>query len=140
MPTPFTPGQLDSLSLDIDIQLRELQSSDFPYGDFKSDEEPEDLPERAPEQWQVIAKVSKEDPQAFWQRFKQAAYSDLCEEGGVLNKQWLTYRDLSSRAVLESFGAILAAMGFAGNALEILAVALAVIVMHLGCTAICMEA
>ncbi len=137
MSTPFTPEQLEALSLNIDEQLGELRNSPSLYSETKADKEPEELPERTPKQWQVIAKVTKEDPQSFWQRFKLAAHNDLCMEGGVLYTQWQRYRDLSSRSVLESFGAILMAMGFSGNALQILAVALCVIILHIGLQAVC---
>jgi hypothetical protein len=139
MPSPFTPDQLASLSLQIDQQLEVLRDTSN-TGDFKDDEPvSEDITDRLPAQWQAIAAVTTEEPHSFWRRFKQAAHSDLCEEGGVLNQQWRIYRDLSSKAVLESFGTILAAMGFAGNALQVLAVATGVIVLHIGCTAICEE-
>ncbi|WP_339137667.1 MAG: hypothetical protein WGN25_06135 [Candidatus Electrothrix sp. GW3-4] len=139
MPTPFSPDQLEALCLDMDEQLKELRNSPSFLSESKAAQQPEQLPERTPKQWQIIAVVTREDPQSFWQRFKQAAHSDLCEEGGVLHAQWRRYRNLSSKAVLESFGALLVAMGFSGNALQVLAVALGVIVMHLGCTAICKE-
>jgi hypothetical protein len=137
MSTPFTPDQLEALSLDIDEQLNELRSTASSSGDSKAVKEPEELPERIPKQWQIIAVVTKEDPQTFWQRFKQAAHKDLCEEGGVLHTQWQKWGDLSNEAVLKSFGALLVGMGFSGNVLQVLVVAVAVIVMHLGCTAVC---
>ena len=140
MSAPFTPDQLEALCLDIDEQLDELRNNPFPDSGTKTAKEPEDLPERTPKQWQAVAQVTKEDPQSFWQRFKLAAHKDLCEEDGVLHKQWKKWGDLSNKEVLKSFGALLVGMGFSGNALQILAVALAVIVMHLGCTAICDEA
>lgn len=139
MPSPFTPDQLTSLSLQIDQQLAELR--DEPPALTRTDGKlvKQDNPEHLPVQWQAIGAVTKEDPRSFWLRFRQAAQHDLCEEGGVLNTQWQKWRDLSSRSVLESFSAILAAMGFSGNALQVLAVALAVVVLHLGCSAICEE-
>ncbi len=106
----------------------------------KAAQEPEELPERTPKQWQVIAKVTKEDPQSFWQRFKLAAHSDLCVEGGVLYAQWQKWGDLSNKEVVRTLGAVLAAMGFTGNALQMLAVALGVIIMHVGLKAVCAEA
>lgn len=140
MSTPFTPEQLEALSLDIDEQLAELRSNPLPYSEAKAGKEPEELPERTPRQWQVIAKVTKEEPRSFWQKFKQAARRDLCVEGGVLHTQWRRYRNLSSKSVLESFGAVLVAMGYSGNALQVLVVAVGVIVLHIGCTVICEEA
>lgn len=139
MSSPFTPDQLASLSLQIDQQLRELHDAP-PCAEVKSGEpDKQDNLERLPAQWQAISTITKEEPRSFWRRFKQAAHSDLCEDGGVLYAQWQRYRDLSSKSVLESFGAVLMAMGFSGNALQILAVALGVIALHVGCKAICEE-
>ncbi|WP_417910406.1 hypothetical protein [Candidatus Electronema sp. PJ] len=139
MPSPFTPDQLTSLSLQIDQQLTQLQDESALSPLKDGDLVPQDITDRLPAQWQAIAAATNEEPRSFWQRFKQAAHSDLCDEGGVLNAQWQRYRDLSSKSVLESFGAILVGMGYSGNALHILAVALAVIVLHIGLKAICEE-
>ena len=139
MSAPFSPKQLKDLSQRIDEQLAELHNSPSPYSGTKAGKEPEALPECTPKQWQVIAEVSKQDPQTFWQRFKLAAHKDLCEEGGVLHTQWQKWGDLSNKEVLRTLGAVLAAMGFTSNTLQMLVVALAVIVIHLGCTAICEE-
>ena len=140
MPTPFTPEQLEDLCLRIDEQLDELRNSPFPDSGIKIDKKTEELPERTPKQWKAIVEVSGEDPQTFWQRFKLAAHHDLCEEGGVLNKQWQKWGDLSNKEVLRTLGAVLAAMGFTGNALQMLVVAVAVIILHIGLKAICAEA
>ncbi len=139
MSTPFAPDQLDTLSLHIDEQLKELPSTATCSGESKAVKEPKDLPERTPQQWQIIGQITKEDPQTFWQRFKQAAHNDLCVEGGVLHKQWQKWGDLSNKEVLRTFGAVVAAMGFSGNALHMLVVALAVIVLHIGLKAVCIE-
>lgn len=139
MSSHFTPDQLASLSLQIDQQLAELH--DKPNSDQlkQSPSERKDIPDRLPMQWRAISTITKEEPRSFWRQFKQAARRDLCEDGGVLHTQWKKYGDLSNEAVLKSFGAILAAMGFSGNVLQMLAVALAVIVIHLGCKAVCEE-
>ena len=139
MSSHFTPDQLASLSLQIDQQLAELRDESA-QAEFKDDKpDKQDNLERLPAQWQAISTITKEDPRSFWRRFKQAARRDLCEEGGVLHTQWKRYGDLSNEAVLKSFGAVLAAMGFSGNVLQMLAVALGVIVLHLGCKTICEE-
>ena len=139
MPSPFTPDQLAELSAQIDQQLAALRE-ESPVAFHKgSEQDKQDNPENLPVQWQAIADATKEEPRSFWQKFKQAARRDLCEEGGVLNTQWKKWGDLSNEAVLKSFGALLAGMGFSGNALQMLAVAVAVIVMHIGCKAVCEE-
>jgi hypothetical protein len=139
MPSPFTTDQLASLSLQIDQQLAQLRDEEPAISRTGKELIKQDIPNRLPVQWQAVSIVTKEEPRSFWRRFRKAAHSDLCDEGGVLHAQWKKYRDLSSRSVLESFGAILAAMGFSGNALQVLAVAAGVIVLHLGCKVVCEE-
>jgi len=139
MSSPFTQEQIARLSIRIDQQLQQLRDQPSVVSHKSGEPDSQEISERLPVQWQAIGAVTKEDPRSFWLRFRQAAQHDLCEEGGVLNTQWQKWRDLSSRSVLESFSAILAAMGFSGNALQVLAVALAVVVLHLGCSAICEE-
>ncbi len=140
MPSPFAPDQLASLSAQIDQQLAELQNASE-YAKYKGDEhdQQEDSPEKLPAQWRAIEETTKEkeNPRNFWRRFKQAARRDLCEEGGVLHTQWKKWGDLNNKEVLKSFGALIMAMGYSGNALQALAVAAGVIVLHLGCTVIC---
>jgi len=140
MPTPFTPEQLAELSTQIDEQLQQLREEPPPAFRKGSEPDKQEVGEQLPAQWQTIAKLIKEEPRSFWQRFKQAAHKDLCEEGGVLHTQWQKWGDLSNEAVLKSFGAVLTAMGFSGNALHMLAVALGVIVLHIGLKAVCAEA
>ncbi|MCI5114173.1 MAG: hypothetical protein D3913_15275 [Candidatus Electrothrix sp. LOE1_4_5] len=140
MSTPFMPNQLEDLAQRIDEQLAELQANSSTALHKGNEPDKQEISERLPVQWRAIKEISKEDPQTFWQRFKQAAHNDLCEEGGVLNKQWQKWGDLSNKEVLRTFGAVLAAMGFTGNALEMLVVALSVIVIHIGLKAICDEA
>ena len=88
-------------------------------------------------QSQVIAQITKEDPKSFLRRFGRAAKSDLCEEGGVLNTQWKKWADLNNKDVVDKFGLLLVAMGFSGGMLQILVVAVAVVVIHIGVKAFC---
>ena len=139
MSAPFTADQLESLSAQIDRQLAELQTDPSTAVQKGSEPGKQDDPEYLPVQWRAIEKNAKEPPRSFWQRFRQAARRDLCEEGGTLYALWKKYHDLSNEDVLKSFGALLAGMGFSGNALNMLVVAVTVIVMHLGCKVICEE-
>jgi hypothetical protein len=140
MSTPFTPEQINILSAQIDQRLQQLRD-ESPVA-FSKGGEPDkrEISERIPVEWRAVAKITKEDPQTFWRKFRRAAHRDLCDEGGVLHTQWLKWGDLSNEAVLKSFGAILVTLGFSGHVLQILAVALTVIVMHIGCKAVCEEA
>jgi hypothetical protein len=139
MSVPFTADQLEKLSAQVDRQLAELQEQPSAAVYKGLDPDKQDDPEHLPAQWRIIAEVTKEEPCSFWQKFKQAAHHDLCEEGGVLNKQWQKWGDLSNKEVLRTLGAVLAAMGFTGNALQMLVVAVAVIILHIGLKAICAE-
>ena len=88
MSAPFTADQPESLSAQINRQLAQLQA-ESPVSFHKGNEpDKQDNLEHLPVQWRAIKEITKEEPRSFWQRFKQAARRDLCEEGGVLNKQW----------------------------------------------------
>ncbi len=138
MSTPFDPGQLEQLSARIDHQLKALQVSG--EGAVRGARPSGKTPgQAAPRQWQAIAEAAGEDPETFWQRFKRVARADLCDEGGVLHGQWKKWGDLNNDDVLKSFGPMLVALGFSGGALQILAVSLAVIVIHLGVTSVCAQ-
>lgn len=139
MPAPFTADQLENLSAQIDQQLVALQDNPPAVVHKGNEPDKQDDPERLPVQWRAIEEITKEESHSFWQRFKKAANNDLCEESGVLHKQWKKWGDLSNKEVLRTFGAVLVAMGYSGNALHVLVVAVGVIVIHLGCTAICDE-
>lgn len=130
----FTTEEITSLSAEIDNQLSELRSgSDSGMKNLES-ETPDSLPVK---QSQAIEEITKEKPKSFLKKFGLSAKSDLCEEGGLLNGQWKKWGDLNNQDVLDKFGILLVAMGFSGAALEILVVALAVIVIHIGVKAFC---
>ena len=131
----FTPEQITALSAEIDAQLRELGTA-YSFAEIRGGEQPKNLPVK---QRRAIEDTTQQDAPSFMKRFLQAARKDLCEEGGVLYQQWKKWGDLSNEKVLQSFGAILVAMGLTGNALQTLAVASAVIVLHLGAKTICEE-
>ena len=136
MTNPFSDEQIQTLSQQIDDQLNELAKT-TPRGALgRGANGAIVLPEK---QVKVLVEATGEDANSFLRRFRRAARRDLCEEGGVLYAQWKKWGDLSNDKVLKSFGGILAAMGFAGGPLQMTAVALGVIVVHLGVKAICEE-
>ena len=132
----FTPEQITALGAEIDAQLRELNTA-YPSAATKGGELYRELPNK---QHQAIEQTTQQDAPSFMKRFLQAARKDLCEGGGVLHEQWKKWRDISNQQILQSFGAILVAMGYSATAIPVLAVALAVIVLHLGAKTICEEA
>jgi hypothetical protein len=133
MTTVFTPEEINALSANIDSQLQELRT-DSASGDIKGDHESDSLPTK---QSQAIEEITKEKSKSFLKKFGRAAKTDLCEEGGLLNSQWKKWADLDNKDVIDKFVLILAPMGFSGAALEMLVVAVAVIVIHIGVKAFC---
>ena len=129
----FTAEQVEALSAEIDTQLRELQATS--ESELKGDEQKR-LPTK---QSQAIEKVTGELAPSFLQKFHLAVRDDLCQEGGVLHTQWKKWADLSNPDVIDKFTVALVAMGFSGNAVNVLVVAVAVIVLHLGAKAFCEE-
>ena len=136
----FTPEEIIYLSTQIEQQRRELESTSDSTSDQKSMETLgliyayEEVPEA---QSQVIAEVTNEEPESFLKRFAKAARNDLCESNGLLNQQWKKWRDLTNKDVLDKFGNVLMAMGFAAQPLNTLVVAVAVIVLQVGVTNFC---
>ncbi len=130
----FTIEEVNGLSAEINRQLQDLAKAS--PSDIKSGgtEETEGLPVK---QSQVITEITQEDPKTFLKTFLAVAKGDLCEEGGLLYGQWKKWADLNNKDVIEKFTAILVALGFTGNTLPILVVAVAVIVIHLGVKTVC---
>ncbi|MDM8554908.1 hypothetical protein QUF75_09280 [Desulfococcaceae bacterium HSG7] len=132
----FTEEQFTRLSDEIDKQLIELQNlsvSGMKGGEKKT---PGELPEK---QCEIIKKNTGEQPETFLKKFTVEAKKDLCEEDGMLYKQWKKWSDLSNKDVLQSFGSVLVGMGIGAGNLEILAVAVGVVVIHIGVRVICKE-
>jgi hypothetical protein len=134
MPQIFSAAELNHLSAEVDRQLQALRDRPTAIKGAAA-AEPEllcNLP-----QGQAIAQITQESPPNFLQKFGRAAKADLCEETGLLYKQWQKWGDLENQEALERLGAVLVAMGFSGGALESLAVAVVVIVVHIGIKAFC---
>ena len=135
----FTAEEINTLSAEIDLQLQELTKgspSDITplYIKGEGTEEDAGLPVK---QSQAIADITQEDPQTFLKTFLAVAKSDLCEEGGLLYGQWKKWADLDNKDVIDKFTPILVALGFTGNTLQILIIAVSVIVIHLGVKTFC---
>ncbi|KAB8332558.1 hypothetical protein SD80_018375 [Scytonema tolypothrichoides VB-61278] len=130
----FTPEEIDTITSEIDNQLSELRTSSVSDSKEGETEETKALPVK---QSQVIEKMTQENPESFLKKFARAAKSDLCQEGGVLNTQWKKWADLNNQDVIDKFSIALVALGFSGNMLQILVVAVAVIVIHIGVKAFC---
>jgi hypothetical protein len=136
----LSPETLDRMLGDMDAQLQELRRAERRAEIRWITRGPSKLPKPQTEQVDETVAAEGKDPEDFWTRFKAAAREDICTEGGVIHAQWKKWGDLSNKTVLQQLTAILVAMGFSGNALQVLAVALGVIVVHLGVKTFCAEA
>jgi hypothetical protein len=65
-------------------------------------------------QKETIEPLTKE-PMDSLVKFGRAAKADTCDEEGMLHKQWKKWGNLENEEALERLGAVLVAMGFAGN-------------------------
>lgn len=130
----FTAEELKTLSAQVDEQLRELDQLTFIPLKGEPSESDEDLLEK---QRQAIEQNTKESSHSFLQKFAKNTMDILCQEDSLLNKQWKKWGDLNNEDVLEKFGAALTVMGFTGVGLQILTVAIAVYVIHIGVNAFC---
>ena len=136
MSSVFTNEEIETMSAEIDKQLGEIPT-DFESGNVKGvSKRTKKLPEK---QAKAIHDASNQEPLTFLQKFKKAARQNLCEKGGVLHDFWEKWGNLKNKDMLIQFGTILVAMGFSGDKLQVLAVAMGVIVIHIGVDAFCME-
>ncbi|MBD2165995.1 hypothetical protein H6G04_16495 [Calothrix membranacea FACHB-236] len=131
----FTPEEITALSAEIDRQLIELRS--VPDSEQKQGDDKISAEKLLVKQTAAITQVTQENSRSFLQKFGRAAKSDLCEEGGMLNKQWQKWGDLDNKDAVERLGAVLVTMGFSGDVLSPLVVAVTVIIIHIGLKAFC---
>lgn len=135
MVNPFDPPKIEALAAQIDREIAALGSV-APLAVQRSLEEPDaPLAKYAAE----IERVTGEPAGGFLRKFRRAAKADICEAGGVLNAQWQQWQDLASGDVVKNFGPVLVGLGFSGALLEVLVIATAVIVIHLGLKTFCEE-
>ena len=87
----------------------------------------------------AIVVATGEEAEGFLRKFGRASRRDLCEEGGVLYEQWKKYADLENEKTLRSVGIVLGAMGLAGQPLTSVAIAMTVMMLHLGVKTMCEE-
>ncbi len=130
----FSDEEISILAAEIDAQLLELRSLSGDTSLKSSDKEAELV-----KQNQAIAIATKEPAKSFLQKFWKAAKADLCEEEGMLYKQWDKWGDLDNKEALSKFGGFLAALGLKGDFLITGIVAVTVIVLHIGVKAFCDE-
>ena len=130
----FSDQEISKLAAEIDAQLLELRSPNVATFSKSIDPNLELV-----KQNQAIAAATKEPAKSFLQKFWKAAKADLCEEDGVLYKQWKKWGDLDNKETISTFKGVLTGLGLSGNVLPTVIVAVMVIVLHIGVKAFCDE-
>jgi hypothetical protein len=134
MSAVFSEAELEILSVEIDRQLQELRQSKGAV--MRGDEH--ETKGALVKQQETIESLTKEPMDSFMVKFGRAAKADICDEDGMLHQQWKKWGDLENKEALERLGAVLVAMGFAGNVvLSQLAVVVVVVIAHIGLKAFC---
>lgn len=131
---PFTEEQIEEMALEVERQLTALHRPAAAFSKSRDGGPGE------PPQLRAIAQATGEDAPSFLKRFKQAARKDICQEGGIIHKQWSDWKDVAPKTALKTIGGILVAMGLAGTLLQAVAVAVAAYVLYLGVDAFCQDA
>jgi len=135
----LTNAELDRLADQVDQELKELTANPA-LASQKSSSGKTILvvPEK---QRLAIEKATGEPADNFWQRYKHAARKDLCQEDGLLYKQWHEWRDLPSKDAVKVSLGLVAGLGISGTALPVVTVAASVIllniVLNIGIKVIC---
>lgn len=130
--TPFSDLEIAAMAAEIDAQLLELRSLSSEVFAKSGDQEAQLI-----KQNEAITIATKEPAQHFLQKFWQAAKADLCEEEGVLYKQWKKWGDLDNKETISKFAGLLAGMGISGELITPIVISVTVIVLHIGVRAFC---
>ena len=120
---------------------RQLQILESPYSETISEtKSPQRSSSKLPDpQRNAIAQATGQEPESVMKKFMRVARKDLCEADGVLYQQWQRWGDLQNKDTLDKLGAVGVALGFSGEILPVVLVAIAVIIIHLGVKTICEE-
>jgi hypothetical protein len=131
----FTEQELQTLSAEIDLQLRELKNEPSETGDTKRiGTTNKAIPSKQKQQLEL---ATQEDAYAFMKKFVRAGKRDLCEEGGTVHDAMEESANMGKKAMLVIFGGILSGIGLPAAALHTTVVAVSVIVFHIGIKAFC---
>jgi hypothetical protein len=130
--------QIGAMSAEVDRQLAAVRV--MPIEDQRDGmDEVRRLRSQLRVQKEAIAVATGEEAEGFLRKFARASRRDLCEEGGVLYEQWKKYADLENEKTIGFVSGIVGAMGLTGGAATGAAIAVTVIMLHLGVKTICEE-
>jgi hypothetical protein len=134
----FSAEQVREMSAEIDRQLAKARV--MPIANEKDAmDELRRLRSQLRVQKEAITVATGEEAESFLRKFGRASRRDLCEEGGVLYEQWKKYADLENEKTIAFVGGIVGTMGLTGGAATGVAIAVTVIMLHLGVKTMCEE-
>lgn len=134
----FSASQVREMSIEVDRQLGVAR--EMPIVDQKDAiDELRRLRSQLRVQKAAIVTATGEEAEGFLRKFARASRRDLCEEGGVLYEQWKKYADLENEKTIAFVGGVMGTMGVAGQPLTSAAIAVTVIMLHLGVKTMCEE-
>jgi hypothetical protein len=138
MDAVLSPEMLVELTAAVDAQLVEVRSQPMAVGKTAMGEL-QGLRSQLSAQVGAIKVAVGEPTDGFLRKFARVARRDVCEEGGLLNKQWVKYQDLSRADTLAVVAGALGLMGIASPVVVAISVPITVIVLHLGLRTFCEE-
>jgi hypothetical protein len=138
MSNMFSAEEFAELTAAVDAQLVEVRSQPQAVGKTAMGEL-QGLRSQLVGQVGAIEMAVGEPTDGFLRRFARVARRDVCEEGGLLHKQWVKYQDLSRADTLAVVAGALGLMGIASPVVVAISVPITVIVLHLGLRTFCEE-
>jgi hypothetical protein len=134
----FSAEQVRELSIEVDRQLAAVRV--MPIADQKDAlDEVRRLRSQLRVQKDTIEVATGEPTDGFLRKFARVARRDVCEDSGLLNKQWEKYQDLSREDTLVVVAGALGLMGIANPVVVAIGVPITVIILHLGLRTFCEE-
>jgi hypothetical protein len=134
----FSAEQVREMSIEVDRQLAAVRV--MPIADQKDAlDEVRRLRSQLRVQKDTIEVATGEPTDGFLRKFARVARRDVCEDSGLLNKQWEKYQDLSREDTLVVVAGALGLMGIANPVVVAIGVPITVIILHLGLRTFCEE-
>jgi hypothetical protein len=131
---PLTESELDALTAQVKQRLAELEAEQ--PGTMMVSRGKDAEAQLITIEIRPLEDELDEDAEGFWQKFKRTAKRDICEEDGKLYGMW---RRVNAQDVVAYSAGVVSAMGLGGRILPSAAVAVSVVMLHLGIRTLCEE-
>jgi hypothetical protein len=131
---PLTESQLEDLAAQVDARVQRLEEEQPATRRVSRGDEEAAVVEA---ELKLVEEATGEKAESFWNKFKQTARKDLCEEGGMLYEQYRSWRDITSKDLVQYSSGVLLGLGLSGAPLLTAVVAVSAVTLHLGVRTIC---